>query len=254
MLPAIAQLWREFLDVLYPPECALCASGDLTQQFSGQCEGICRECWPYFEGIAFPYCDTCGDPIFTPAAPGTVIYCSDCMTFRPAFLMARSGYRARGPVRELIHRFKYLRQLDLSSLLGELLSHPLRRLPELREARVDQWPVVPVPLHWAKQRKRQFNQTAELAAALAKRSPRPVWPCLRRVVKTRVQARLTRQQRLANVRRAFAVKPGWIKRLRGSKVLLLDDVFTTGATVHACARALKKAGAAEVIVLTLARA
>jgi len=150
-----------------------------------------------------------------------------------------------GRLRDLIHLFKYGGIRPLGKVLGEWMA-----LAMPREERFDR--IVPVPLHWVKRCRRGFNQSELLARAIARRYGMPVSPVLRRVRATAVQAGLSHSARRANVEGAFRVRRG--VSLEGLRVLLVDDVMTTGATASACARALKQAGARYVAVLTLARA
>ena len=148
-------------------------------------------------------------------------------------------------LRDLIHVYKYDRVEPLAKPLGRLLA---LALPRDRAFDV----VVPMPLHWQKRWQRGFNQSALLAREVSRRTGFPVARALRRVRNTQAQAGLTNAKRRANVSGAFrAIKP---HAVRGKRVLLIDDVLTTGATASSCARALKLAGAAEVTLLTLARA
>ena len=164
------------------------------------------------------------------------------------FSSARSAVVAKGVVLEAIHRFKYSRALWFEPFLAD----PLVReaAPVLREQKWDF--IVPVPLHPLKLREREFNQAGRLATHLASAAKIPVdEKILRRVNPTATQTLLTRAQRAANMKRAFAVRPG--ARLAGKRIVLVDDVFTTGATTSACAQALRGSGAAEVCVWTVAR-
>jgi ComF family protein len=147
-------------------------------------------------------------------------------------------------LRKLIHLFKYGRIKTLARPLGD---HLALAIP--REQRFDM--IVPMPLHWRRRWQRGFNQSALLAGEIARRCSIPVVPAVRRVRATRSQAGLSNHERRKNVSQAFAVRR---KRLvEGRRVLLIDDVMTTGATASACARALRDAGAKYVALLTLAR-
>jgi len=157
-------------------------------------------------------------------------------------------------VRQLVHHFKYRRQLYLRRTLAELFR---RGLGDRRIDAAEPWVFVPVPLHARKRRERGFNQAEEIARLAGMATGHPMFPALRRTRYTESQAGLTRQQRLANLEGAFALRrPGsWTRRrLAGRPVLLVDDVFTTGSTVQECARVLKSEGGAQkVIVVTVAR-
>jgi ComF family protein len=149
---------------------------------------------------------------------------------------------------DTIHRYKYQRALWFELFLADVFLR--QAVPALQQ---EKWHlIVPVPLHSTKKREREFNQAERLAGHLSVATKIPLnKTLLRRVVPTRTQTLLTRQQRAANVRRAFALCAG--ARLNGERVILVDDVFTTGATTNACAQVLRAAGAAEVCVWTVAR-
>ena len=151
-------------------------------------------------------------------------------------------------LRKLIHLFKYSRIQTLSAPLGRLLA---RALP--REQTFDV--IVPMPLHWRKRWQRGFNQSELLAREIGRRTQTPVRNCLRRVRSTASQAGLTSAKRRKNVSGAFQTtrRAKHRKALDGLSVLLIDDVMTTGATAASCARALKRGGARQVTLLTLAR-
>ena len=164
------------------------------------------------------------------------------------FRSARSAVVARDPVLEAIHRYKYQRAFWFEPFLAGLLIRAAQ--PAL--AGKNWQMIVPVPLHPAKQREREFNQAERLADRLGAATRIPVNKrLLRRVIRTRTQTQLSRPERLANVRNAFAMRQG--QRLNGERIVLVDDVFTTGATTSACARVLIAAGAGEVCVWTVAR-
>jgi ComF family protein len=164
------------------------------------------------------------------------------------FQSARSAVVARDPVLEVIHRYKYQRALWFEPFLAELLIRAA--VPVLDQQKPSM--IVPVPLHPTKQREREFNQADRLARRLGLAMRIPVNKrLLRRVVPTRTQTQLSRQERLANVHNAFAMRGG--RRLNGERIVLVDDVLTTGATTSACARVLRAAGAGEVCVWTVAR-
>jgi len=156
---------------------------------------------------------------------------------------AYSAYE--GVLRELIHLFKYGRVRPLVKVLGGYLGAALPR-----EERFDM--VVPMPLHWFRRWRRGFNQARLLAGEVAKRSGIPVVDAVRRTRFTASQASLSRAGRRRNVRGAFALRRG--VEVHGLRILVVDDVLTTGATANACAAALKRAGARYVAVLALARA
>ncbi len=148
--------------------------------------------------------------------------------------------------RELIHRLKYYGDEPAGKFLGAELG----KLVAGFDSTLAWDAIVPVPLHWTRKWSRGFNQSLILAHALSKTAGLPVWPALRRVKRTKDQTRLSRQERLANVRGAFRV----VKDVAGKKLLLLDDVTTTGATLEECRRVLAGAGAAQITAAVVAMA
>jgi ComF family protein len=233
---------RAGLALLYPEVCQLCG-----EERAAAGEGfVCGNCRAQVRFIEPPFCERCGLPFEGEIT--TTFECSNCRDLALHFQSARSAVSARGVTLEAIHRYKYSRALWFEPFLAGLLLR--EALPALRD---DKWDmVVPVPLHPVKEREREFNQAARLAAHLARALDIPLNTRLvRRVRPTRTQTLLTKAQRAENVRRAFA--PGDAGPLRGGRVIVVDDVLTTGATTSACARVLKAAGADEVCVWTVAR-
>ena len=230
------------LNFIFPEVCQLCARERATPG-----EGyVCAQCWRQVRFIRAPFCERCGLPFKGDIT--TQFECANCREMELHFTAARSAVVARGLVLEIIHRFKYQQAVWFAPFLTDLLWREAG--PELKNSRWDF--LVPVPLHPVKERERGFNQAEQLAASLSAAAKIPLnKSLLRRVEPTRTQTLLTRTERAANVRRAFAVRPG--VRLHGERVVLVDDVFTTGATTSACARALRKAGAGDVCVWTVAR-
>ena len=158
-------------------------------------------------------------------------------------------------VLELVHRLKYGREVHLAGALGSLASRAFcdRRL---RVAMEEKWPLVPVPLHRGRQRERYFNQAEEICRGVAAETGLEVLRLLKRVRRTETQTRLSRRQRMENLKGAFAIGRRWgteMKMPEASGVILVDDVFTTGSTVDACAKVLRKAGVERVAVLTVMR-
>ena len=235
--------WGEtLLGFLYPNACQLC--GD---QRATAAEGyVCAQCWQGVQFIVPPFCERCGLPFEGDLT--TTFTCSNCREMELHFVRARAAVAAKGITLEVIHRYKYSRALWFEPFLADLL---LRQAgPELRRERWDL--IIPVPLHPLKEREREFNQAERLARRLGKALNIAVnTRLLQRREPTRTQTRLNRRERAENVRRAFALRPG--ARLHGERVVLIDDVLTTGATTSACAQALHDAGAGEVCVWTVAR-
>ena len=226
--------------LLYPPSCVSCE----VPLDAG--EYLCAECSARAERIRPPFCATCSEPFS--GEIGGAFSCPNCRHRNFAFDCAVSAYRGRGLVRELVLRYKYNRQYYLRRPLGAWLVDALDD-ERIRRRRADA--IVPVPLHPRRQRERGFNQAAAVCPFLSRQAALPIWPALRRVRATETQTRFTRAQRLRNLRGAFAPVRRW--PVTGAHLLLVDDVFTTGSTVDACARVLRQAGAASVRVLTIAR-
>lgn len=235
--------WLEAgLTFLYPPVCQLCGE----QRAQPEDGLVCSRCWSQVRFIRSPICERCGLPFAGNLT--TAFECANCREMELHFSAARSAVVAGGVVLEAIHRYKYQQALWFEPFLADLLVR--EAAPVLRAQKWDQ--LVPVPLHPMKKREREFNQAERLARRLSAATEIPVnTNGLRRVLPTSTQTRLTRQQRAANMRGAFAMTPG--VRLHGERIVLLDDVFTTGATTSACARVLQAAGAGEVCVWTVAR-
>jgi competence protein ComFC len=230
------------LGFFYPEVCALCKTEPATADdgFVGaQCRRDVRFIRP-------PFCGRCGLPFDGDlTAP---FECSNCRDLKLHFRSARSAVVARTVVMEAIHHFKYSRALWFENFLAGLLIS--EAAPVLRGQKNSF--IVPVPLHPLKKREREFNQASVLAARLSRATAIPVnEKILLRVKPTETQTHLKRQERAANMRGAFAVRDD--AKLNGERIILVDDVFTTGATTNDCARALLAAGAGDVCVWTVAR-
>ncbi len=230
------------LDIVFPPVCPLCEEGLMDGTLCADCRGGILS-----KKIKGPICAVCGIPFI---AYGDVPethkgrLCGGCITEKTPFKEARSAFAYEGLVLEAVHRFKYGGRVALAGYLGRLAS-------EAAEFPARPHVVVPVPLHKDRLRKRGFNQSLLLAREVAKRLRAPVdYVNLKRVRKTDPQINLRSREREENIKGAFAVRDD--KAFSDKNVLLVDDVFTTGATIRECAKALKYAGA-EVYVLTLAR-
>lgn len=211
---------------------------------------LCPTCEADLPRLTEPFCQTCAEPFHgrMDASPERCAYCAHRRLY---FEAAICPCISTGLVRELIHNFKYNGRMQnlkaLVSLLREVWMDE-----RLCGERVDA--IVPVPLHWLRQRVRGFNQAALLARGLGKSRGVPVWSALVRRRHTGRQTQLTRRERLRNLRRAFDLRWGMAARVPGARLLLVDDVYTTGTTVNECAKSLRRAGAEKVWVATVARA
>ncbi|MEI8289166.1 MAG: ComF family protein [Verrucomicrobiota bacterium] len=235
--------WLEStLGLVFPETCQLC-NNERAKARDGY---VCDKCRSHVRFIRPPFCDRCGRPY--PGDLTTSFVCSNCSGMELHFSFARSAVVAKSAVREAIHRFKYQHALWFEPFLADLLVRAAAT--ELERGNWDY--IVPIPLHPLKLREREFNQAERLATHLSRAvNIRMENNFLRRISPTATQTLLTRDQRAANMKNAFAVAPG--TRLDGKRIILVDDVFTTGATTSAGARALRQAGAANVCVWTVAR-
>jgi ComF family protein len=230
---------RTALDIALPPLCPACR-----EPVEGQ--ALCPACWSKLSFITRPYCERLGIPFVYDPGPG--ILSMEAIAAPPAYQRARAAVRFDEISRALVHALKYSDRLDLAPMMGRWLSHAGREL--LAEADA----LVPVPLHWRRLWARRFNQSAMLAAAISAESGVPIATgLLRRVKPTAQQVGLSRTERAANVQGAFRVPPEARGAVAGRRLVLVDDVLTSGATVDGCARALLRAGAANVDVLIFAR-
>jgi ComF family protein len=241
--------------VVFPTHCSLCQA-ELTSDARGR---ICRVCWASLEPWNGPLCACCGLPFVSPRAlDAAEPRCGECLNDEPAFDGARSFGLYTGKLRQAVLRVKFSGDERLGGHLGALLASTWDSLPHVVE--FDSPLIVPVPLHPSRRRERGFNQSEVLAGGLvrqlAKRrdgsGPKLVGSCLRRKRATTPQTGLSVTARRENLRGAFEVANA--EEIRGRLIVLVDDVMTTGATVSACARALKRAGVAKVMGLTVARA
>jgi ComF family protein len=242
-LAAKIQNWlKAGLALVYPETCQLCKTARATAR-----DGfVCSRCWSRVRFIRPPFCQRCGLPFAGELT--TSFECTNCRKMELHFSSARSAVVAKGVVLEAIHRFKYQQALWFEPFLAGLLVR--EAAPVLRDGGWNY--IMPVPLHPLKLREREFNQAARLATHLGRATGIPLnEKILQRVHFTATQTLLTREQRAANMKNAFTVRPG--VPLAGKRIVLLDDVFTTGATTSACAKALRAAGADEVCVWTVAR-
>ncbi len=232
---------RAALDLLFPPLCIACRA-----PVAGP-GALCAACWQTIRFLDGPLCETCGVPFEFDPGPGT--NCAACIARPPAYDKARAVMRydeaSRGPILALKHGDR----LDLMPGFARWLDRGGRAL--LDEAGL----IVPVPLHRYRLWTRRYNQSAELARAVARLSGKPAdFLCLVRSRDTPSQGAMpSAKARRRNMLAAFKVPPGHKSAIAGRNLLLIDDVLTTGATADACARALKRAGAAKVFVLALAR-
>ncbi len=236
---AARTLSRAALDLALPPLCAACRE-------PVESRGLCPACWSKLSFITRPYCERLGIPFVYDPGPG--ILSMEAIADPPAYNRARAAVRFDEISRALVHALKYGDRLDLAPIIGRWIAQAGREL--LAEADA----LVPVPLHWRRRWARRFNQSAMLANVVSAETGVPVAAtALKRVKATAQQVGLTRTERAANVQGAFRVPVEGKPAVTGRRLVLVDDVLTSGATVEGCARALLRAGAANVDVLIFAR-
>lgn len=239
LLGGLRRLLAACADVIVPPCCLVCRTPLAAHQV------LCAACWREVQFIRPPLCDVLGTPL--PFDTGGRMVSAAAAARPPAYDRARAVAHFSGSMRTLIHQLKYADRHDARALCGRWLAAAAGDLI----AGIDV--VVPVPLSRLRLLSRRYNQAAILAQELARATGLSVdVGLLRRARFTRPQVGLTRDQRRRNLAGAFQVAPRRRPWLAGRSVLLIDDVITTGATAEACARALKRAGAARVDVLALA--
>lgn len=232
---------QALVQALYPPQC-LCCDALVEQDFA-----LCGPCWRDTPFVAGLVCDTCGVPL-PGQEDGAPVHCDDCLRVARPWAQGRAALVYGGNARRMILQLKHGDRLDLARPFGDWLARAAA--PILRPGMV----VAPIPLHWLRLLKRRANQSALLAARVARVTGLPHVPDL--LVRTRATASQEgkgRDARFRNLSDAIRPHPRRIAQAQGRHVLLIDDVMTSGATLAAAADALKGAGVAEVSVLVLAR-
>jgi competence protein ComFC len=240
---------RNLEDLIYPSICELCESP------LSQGRALCASCSAKLPRVSHPFCDVCGEN-FQGQIDGA-FECPNCKDISFYFEFASAALDRSEKALELVHRLKYGHQIHLAKELGLLAVEALQD-KRFTAAMEEGWPLVPVPLHPSRQMERFFNQAEELALFISKESGLPVMNLLKRVVRTITQTRLSRKERMDNLKNAFAIKKPWLFQNKRKPsdlpgVILVDDVFTTGSTVDACAKVLHKAGVKRIVVLTALR-
>jgi len=231
--------WQKTVNLVLPPQCLSCRARLADQ-------GFCASCWCNLNFIEAPLCDRLGIPF--DYDPGDGILSAAALAHPPSYARARAVVRYDDAARKLVHRFKYKDGLEAAPLLGAMMKRSGRDL--FADCDI----VIPVPLYRSRLWSRRYNQAAILAIEIVKRTTLEYEPqLLDRVRKTKTQVGLNAAQRRRNVSGAFAINESAFERISGKRVLLIDDVITTGATIEACSRALLKGGAETVNVLAFAR-
>ena len=236
---ALAQALAPLVDLVYPPRCPSCGEGIAVQ------EGLCAPCWDELVVPGQPACALCQRPFGENAGPGTV--CAPCLASPPRHDGIAAGTLYNDASRKLVLAFKHGRRIALAPMLARMAA---ARLPELE----GEWLVVPVPLHRWRLWRRGFNQSALLAREIARlRGQSLLLDALVRRRQTPALGGLGRSARARVLAGAIAVPSRRQARLRGARIVLVDDVVTSGATTDACVAALKRAGAERVVIACFAR-
>ncbi|MGA7430045.1 MAG: ComF family protein [Xanthobacteraceae bacterium] len=236
---AVHGILRSALDLALPQLCPACR-----ETVEGR--GLCASCWSKLSFITRPYCERLGIPFVYDPGPG--ILSMEAIADPPSYNRARAAVRFDEISRALVHALKYGDRLDLAPMMGRWVAQAGHELLANADA------LVPVPLHWRRQWARRFNQSAMLAATISTASGVPIAAgALKRVKATVQQVGLSRAERGDNIQGAFRVPETGKAAVAGRRLVLVDDVLTSGATVEGCARALLRAGAANVDVLIFAR-
>jgi ComF family protein len=229
------------LDLILPPRALDEKAGG-----SVQSRGLSADSWSRIHFIDAPLCDGCGAPFDYDFGPGA--RCAACLARTPAYDRARAACLYDDASRDLILKLKHADRTDLAPLFARWLARAATDLVADADA------IAPVPLHPLRLIRRRFNQAAEIARPMAAATGLAYWPdALKRVRRTQSQAGKSGSGRRRNVAGAFQVPRRWRERVAGARVILIDDVLTTGATAEGCARALKAAGAARVDLAVVAR-
>ena len=235
-------LYKAAIDILFPPKCLSCEV-----MINNDDAGLCPACWLKIDFISEPRCAICSYP-FEYSHTGDEL-CLGCLAEKPLYHKLYFVFKYHESSKILLHKFKYGDRTYIGKYLVKWMLRSINA-EILREIDV----VVPVPMHRYRLWRRMYNQSALLARQLAVAIGCNFEPrCLNKVRHTTSQSGLTRAQRKSNIHGAFATDANFNSSIVGKTVLLVDDVFTTGATVHACTKQLLKAGCAKVIVATVAR-
>lgn len=233
---------RLAMEFIYPPQCPSCRSE------IEAATGICPDCWRDIAFLSGDLCQFCSAPLEGDLGPGGV--CDACVHHPPAWDRGAAAVLYEGVGRKLVLALKHGDRLDISPLAASWMSRTGGDLIASADL------IVPAPMHWLRLARRRFNQAGELARSVAANAGRPhafAPDLLMRGRATATQDGKTRAERMENVSGVFSVAPKWRGSVPGGKILLIDDVMTTGATLSECAEVCRAAGAAEVNVLVMAR-
>jgi len=243
--PVLKRMWnlyQEFLEFFFPPFCLSCE-----ERLSRGDEFFCSVCYRAFEPIPLPLCDVCGAPLGNRVIEKR--YCPQCPTRPVYFDQARAPLLYHGPVVQGILALKFRYQIELAEFFARILVYYLNM--ELKTGVFDA--IIPVPLHFRRYVHRGYNQAGQIGKELSRYTGVPLWENLvRRTRHTSPQTRLEHSRRFQNVEGAFELV--YPEPIKGKHILLLDDVYTTGSTLNACAKALREGGIGKITALAVCRA
>ncbi|MEW6097008.1 MAG: ComF family protein [bacterium] len=239
------KFFNDLINFIFPAKCRTCneSLSTLEEKY------ICKECFSKIDFIRPPYCDKCGKVLVESFSEIEKPLCKECQTIKRYFYKARVVGVYEGILRESIHIFKFEKKIGLHKPLGELLVNYLKEQQGDLIRQIDF--IIPVPLHRKRLKSRGFNQAQLLCCYIERHFNVPLNLDLKRIRFTPPQMNLKREERLQNIKGAFEIKNH--NSIMGKSILLVDDIFTTGATVDECSKVLINAGAKQVFVLTLAR-
>lgn len=235
----------KILNIFIPPRCVNCGENVIANH------QLCAACWREITFITEPFCKTCGQPLdWEVPVSNSDNQCMSCYGHPPVYTQARSSVVYNEAAKKLLLRFKHGDATHLAFIFAQWL----KQSAESFSTQADY--LIPVPLHWTRLLQRRYNQSALLAMSLLKVTDHKLTYApymLRRRRRTPSQGHKTTRQRYENVKQAFVVPNRYRTNLKGKRVLLIDDVMTTGATLQECSRTLKQAGCKAVVILTVAR-
>ncbi len=231
---------KKVLEIIFPNHCLSC------EKIINRDGVFCEKCWSKLQFISEPKCQICSYPF---EFQGLNLLCGKCLTKKPSFDKLITIFRYNHIIRKIVTSFKFRDQTFLAKKFAPLLFN------KSRDEIMDCDFVISVPLHLKKLQQRKFNHSVLLAKTLLKLAPKKVFysDFLIKTKNTKAQIELKKRDREKNLRSSFEVNKKYLTLLRGKKILLIDDVTTTGTTLESCAKILKKHGAKKVVALTIAK-
>ncbi|MDI6781920.1 MAG: ComF family protein [bacterium] len=251
LLPITKRIFWGLFNLIFPAECSLCSNPleTIRERY------ICSDCLNKIKPLELPVCEKCGKPLVSSFNLVQHPLCHECHTMERYFTSARAVGTYEGVLKKAIWLFKYEGKTGLQNTLGSLMVDCISHFGwtnNVSTGREGIDIIIPVPLHKTKLKSRGYNQSDILAAFIGKKMNIPVSRNnLKRIKATITQASLKRKERIKNIHNAFCIRQP--EEFSAKRILLIDDVFTTGATSNECSRILKQAGSDDVFVLTLAR-